>query len=734
MSGTRIGPYRLLHTLGVGGMGEVFLAERADAEFEQKVAIKVVSGGNFSRSVQSRLKIERQILAQLDHPNIAHLLDGGSLPEGTAYLVMEYIDGLPIDAYCDANRLDIAARLKLFQTVCAAVHYAHQNLIVHRDLKPSNILVTAAGVPKLLDFGIAKLLDERQSVQHTLAMTHAGLRVLTPDHASPEQVRGQPVTTSSDVYVLGVLLYKLLAGASPFVIASTRLTDIERAICEKEPPLPSHAVIVDATPAALAVADARATTPPRLRRSLRGDLDNMILRAMCKDPERRYASSQQMASDIQRFLEGKPVIARRDTVSYRSAKFVRRHWLPVAAAASFVMLIMAFAATTYIQAKRFAAERDRVAEQREDAERERARAQEISSFLVDLFKLTDPEQNRGNQVTARQLLDSGAKRLQSGLVDQPASKAALLATVATVYDSLGQFQDALPLLNESLQLQPPSADRERIDTLLELGRARMGAGDTARSETALQEALRLSRSEFGNQSAEVGRALWMLGRLRLQLGQSTEAKTYFERGLAMLETEHAPPTDVSAVLDDLAQMYARDQQWLLAKQAYERALAIDRKVLGEDSPRAAIHQVSLGLLLQDQGQLAAAEREYRDALAIYDKSLPANHQWRAAALMQLARLLVDRGQAEEALGLSERALAIWTATSPDSSPSIAQAHSVHAYALVHLGRAPEAQPELAAAVPLLLSARGADDPVVKRAQQWLDDLAAQPPQTASSLP
>jgi serine/threonine protein kinase len=226
----------------------------------------VVHGGAATQGVQSRLKIERQILAQLDHPNIAHLLDGGSLPDGTVYIVMEYVDGIPIDAYCDANRLDVAARLKLFQTVCTAVHYAHQNLIVHRDLKPSNILVTAAGVPKLLDFGIAKLLDDRQAMQLTLAMTHADIRIMTPDHASPEQVRGQAITTSSDVYVLGVLLYKLLTGTSPFVIPSMRLTDIERAICGKDAPLPSLAV-ESADPAqarGIVEASSRAATPCRI--------------------------------------------------------------------------------------------------------------------------------------------------------------------------------------------------------------------------------------------------------------------------------------------------------------------------------------------------------------------------------------------------------------------------------------------------------------------------------------
>ena len=409
MAESRIGPYRLLRTLGIGGMGEVFLAERADAEFEQQVAIKVVTGGAFSRSVQSRLKTERQILAHLDHPNIARLLDGGSLPDGTAYLVMEYVDGVPIDAYCDSNRLDVAARLKLFQTVCAAVHFAHQNLVVHRDIKPSNILVTAAGVPKLLDFGIAKLLDERQAVHNTLLVTQADLRIMTPDFASPEQIRGQAITTTSDVYVLGVLLYRLLAGCGPFVLASTRLSDIERAICEKDPAAPSHTIHNDQSAQARAIAEARKTSPGRLHRALKGDLDNIVLMAMRKEPERRYGSSQQLASDIQRHLDGKPVIARRDTLHYRATKFARRHWLPVSAGVGVFALILAFAVTTYVQTLHIAAERDRVAEQRERTERERIRAEEISTFLVDLFKLTGPEENRGNQVTARELLDSGAQ-------------------------------------------------------------------------------------------------------------------------------------------------------------------------------------------------------------------------------------------------------------------------------------------------------------------------------------
>ncbi|HEV7358405.1 MAG TPA: serine/threonine-protein kinase [Steroidobacteraceae bacterium] len=612
--GDRIGPYRVLRTLGSGGMGEVYLAERADAQFEQQVAIKVVHGGTLAVAMHSRLKLERQILAQLDHPNIAHLLDGGALPDGSAYIVMEYIDGVAIDVFCDTNRLDIAGRLKLFQTVCAAVHYAHQNLIVHRDLKPSNILVTAPGVPKLLDFGIAKLLDDRQAARHTLAVTQADVRIMTPDHASPEQVRGQAITTSSDVYVLGVLLYKLLCGTSPFFISSMRLSEIERAICEKDPVPPSQAVSSDDSPDSMFIAESRGASAKRLRRALDGDLDNIVLMAMRKEPERRYGSAQQLAGDIQRYLDGMPVIARGDTLSYRATKFVRRHWLPVTAGIGAAFLILAFAMTTYFQSQRISAGRDRVAQQRERAEHERARAEEVSTFLVNLFKLSDPEENRGNQVTARELLDSGSKRLQAGLQDQPATKAALLSTVGAVYDSLGQYQDALPLLDEALQLQSQEQDGSRLETLLELGRARIGAGELSRAEAPLQEALHLAQRDAGSTSIETGRALLTLGMLRHQQGKFGEAKNLYIRSLAMLENAKAAETDVSTVLGELAKVYSREQQWDLAKQAYERALEIDRHILGDDHPRVAFRMQNLAIVAQNMGDLKQAEVLYRDAL------------------------------------------------------------------------------------------------------------------------
>jgi serine/threonine-protein kinase len=658
MIGNRIGPYRILRTLGAGGMGEVYLAERADAQFEQQVAIKVVHGGAVAVGMHSRLKLERQILAQLDHPNIAHLLDGGALPDGSAYIVMEYIDGIAIDAYCDSNRLDIPARLKLFQTVCGAVHYAHQNLIVHRDLKPSNILVTAGGLPKLLDFGIAKLLDDRQAARHTLAVTQADIRVMTPDHASPEQVRGQAITTSSDVYVLGVLLYKLLCGTSPFFISSMRLSEIERAICEKDPPPPSQMVSSDESPESMFIAEARGTSAKRLRRALDGDLNNIVLMSMRKEPERRYGSAEQMAGDIQRFLEGKPVIARRDTVSYRTSKFVKRHWLPVSTAAAATFLIVAFSVTTYEQSLRIAAERDRAAQQREIAEHERARAEEVSTFLVNLFKLSDPEENRGNQVTARELLDSSAKRLQAGLLDQPATKAALMTTVGEVYDSLGQYQDAASILNESLQLQSSLDEKSRISTLLEIGRARSGAGDLSGAEAPLQEALRLSQREYGASSQQSGLALWALGRLRHKQGQFGEAKELYKRSLDIQELSHGQPTDMSALLDDLGKIYSREQQWSLAKQSYERALEVDRSALGDDHPRVAAHLTNLAIVAQNMGDFRLAEILYRDAIARLERGYGSQHPETAAAKGNYGLLLQRQDRLSEAEPLLRDAVAV----------------------------------------------------------------------------
>jgi serine/threonine protein kinase len=347
--GQRIGPYRVTGIVGQGGMGAVYQAVRDDDQYRKQVAIKLVKRGLDTEFILSRFRHERQILASLEHPHIARLLDGGTTDDGLPYLVMEYIEGRPITDYGSANKLSLTERLKLFRLVCSAVQYAHQNLVVHRDLKPSNILVTPDGTPKLLDFGIAKLLNPDTSPEG-MSQTQTALMMLTPDYASPEQVRGEPVTTATDVYSLGVVLYELLTGQRPHHFKSYSPVEIERVITQSEPERPSVAVsgIREQGSGVRDTTDDGRRTRDRLARQLRGDLDNIVLMALRKEPERRYSSVEQLSEDIRRHLDGRPVIARKDTVGYRAGKFIQRHKLGLAAVALVILsLVGGIVVSTY---------------------------------------------------------------------------------------------------------------------------------------------------------------------------------------------------------------------------------------------------------------------------------------------------------------------------------------------------------------------------------------------------
>jgi serine/threonine protein kinase/tetratricopeptide (TPR) repeat protein len=643
LEGQRLGPYRIERKLGTGGMGDVYLAERADDEYQQRVAIKLVRAGLFSSQVQSRLRMERQILARLEHPNIARLLDGGRAPDGTPYLVMEYVDGEPIDRFCDRHRLDLEARLALVRKVCAAVHYAHQNLIVHRDLKPNNILITADGVPKLLDFGIAKLLDTRQSL-HTLAVTHMDYRVMTPAHASPEQIRGDVITTSSDIYVLGVLLYELLTGRRPFQLVGSRITDLERIICDQDPLPPSQIAaktMADSPDLAADIATARTTTPNRLERDLRGDLDNIILMAMRKDAGRRYASAEQLAADLDRHSTGKPVSASRDTWVYRTRKFVGRHTLGVTAATLGVLLLTAFSVVTLVQAQRIARERDIAATQR-------ARAEQVSSFLVELFELSDPSKSRGNQVTARELLDIGARRVSAGLEDQPETRATLLGTIGRVYGSLGLYGDAISLQEQALESRRKlfgPAHPEVALALAGLGDALREQGQFAQAETRLTEALDMQRQTLGSRAVELSPTLMSLGHLAEQRGQLDAAQRYYEQGLDIYRQHRmlqAP--EAASIYNDLAGLSLQRGEYERAAQLYRTALDIDRTALGQDHPQVAMHIQNLALTLHRQGKLAEAAPLYVESLELLQRVLGERHPHTLDALANYGNFLRRNGE------------------------------------------------------------------------------------------
>ncbi len=652
IEGQRLGAYRIVRKLGSGGMGDVYLAERADEEYQQQVAIKLVRAGAFSPQVQGRLRTERQILARLQHANIARLLDGGRAPDGTPYLVMEYIDGEPIDTYCDRRRLPLTERIALVRTVCAAVHYAHQNLIVHRDLKPSNILITPSGEVKLLDFGIAKLLDARHSA-HTLAVTHIDYRVMTPAHASPEQVRGDSITTASDIYVLGVLLFELLCGRKPFQLVGSRLTDMERIICEQEPSLPSTMVERTAQESPQLLEEmvvCRSTTRNRLRKDLRGDLDNIVMMAMRKDPARRYSSAEQLSADLGSHLTGQPVLATSDSWAYRSGKFVARHKWPVLASTLGVLMLAAFAVVTFLQAQRIAQERDIVAA-------ERSRAEQVSSFLVELFELSDPSKSRGNQVTARELLDIGARRVSVGLTDQPETRATLLGTIGRVYSSLGLYGDSVSLLEEALQsriaLYGPK-NEQVAEALVMLGDVLCEQGKLDECEQRLSAALEMQQELKSPTAIEIAPTLHGYAKLAQQRGSLDIAERYYNESLAIYRRHGQERTTAAAsTMNELAGLYSYRGDFGMAETMYRAALDIDRHALGQDHPQVAMHVHDIAVTLQMQGKMIEAEPLYAESTQMLRRILGPTHPHTLDALANYGRYLRrtgDLNRAEQVLG------------------------------------------------------------------------------------
>lgn len=663
LAGERIGAYRLVRSLGEGGMGEVFLAERADAQFNQQVAIKLVRRGLLSRQSQQRLRLERQILATLDHPNIARLFDGGATDDGTPYIVMEYIDGEPIDIYCDRRNLSIEARLKLFQAVCSAVHRAHQNLIVHRDLKPSNILVTADGTPKLLDFGIAKWLDDNGHMMHTMAVTQADIRVMTPGHASPEQVRGDLITTASDIYVLGVLLHELLCGFKPYLVRGIRLAELERAICEDDPPSPSEAIGIarDSSHSSIEqVATQRGTTPARLQRQLRGDLDNIVAMAMRKEPERRYPSVEQFNADIDRLQRGLPVLARADSWSYRSSKFIKRHGAALGLAAAFLAMLIGFSVTTLIQSKRVERERDVANKERTIAEAERARAEEVSDFLIESFTNADPSRARGNSITAKEILDTGAKRISTELRGQPALQATLMDTIGTVYFGLGELEQAQPMFEQALSIRRATFGDDSLDvgrSLFSLNRLYAERGDLPKAEQLARESISLAEKYTGADSLQTARTLCQLAFIEHRQGKLAAAEQLFQRCLdirvARLGKAHELVADP---LDNLAMIAMDRKDFDTAEHLAREALAIDEQSRHEDHPLYARHLHNLASALQGKGELKAAGPLYQQAIASYDRVLGPMHPDTIDAMSNYGRYLMKEGRLDEAQKIFETML------------------------------------------------------------------------------
>ncbi len=614
-SGLRIGAYRLIRTLGEGGMGRVYLAARADDQYQQNVAIKVMrSSVGRSPGMLMRFRAERQILANLNHPNIARLLDGGLTPDGLPYLVIEYVDGAPLDDYCGRANLSIDARLRLFRTICSAVEYAHGNLVVHRDIKPANILVASDGTPKLLDFGIAKLLDPSTESGDGPSVTRSTERLMTPEYASPEQICGQAVTTATDVYSLGTVLYELLTGRSPFRLTKSSPLETVRAICEDEPKRPSS--VVDGRPAE--------------SRKLKGDLDNIVLKAMRKEPARRYASVAQFSEDVRRFLEGYPVEARSGTWRYRSAKFVRRHKAGVAAAAAMIAAIVAFGIGMGILAR--------------TATRERLTAQREAQFLESLFAAVSPLETHGAAITARELLDAGVKRIDRELAAEPAARAAIYDSVAESYRGIGLYDQGLPLKRKAYELRLKTFGENNLETAASLdGWATLLRlqGHYRQADPLFRRALDVRRKLAGGRSPLVAQSLTNLGECLFLEERITESIAVLRQALAL--DRQLGPDEGEDTRNYLALAVKRTGGLAEAAQLMDEAFEIGKRTSGLDDPDTAISLHNLASIWMDLGDYRDAESALRQCVAIRRKVLGNNHPDLVYSLNNLGWLLLAKG-------------------------------------------------------------------------------------------
>jgi eukaryotic-like serine/threonine-protein kinase len=704
----RIGPYEVVGEIGRGGMGVVLEARRRDQGFERRVAIKLVKRGMDTDFILRRFESERRILAGLDHRNIARVLDGGSTGDGLPYFVMERIEGRNIVVYCQEENLGVAERLDLFRQVCDAVQYAHQHLVIHRDIKPSNILVTSDGVAKLLDFGLARVVQGGE--RETADRTQTALRLFTPDYASPEQVRGETLTTATDVYSLGVVLYELLTGARPYRLKSGSPEEVTGAVLEQQPQRPS--------------------TKVRLHR----DLDSIVLAALRKEPSRRYASAEQLSEDIGRHREGLPVRARPDTFPYRAGKFVRRHKIGMAAGTVAAASLVAALSVSIVQTRAARLERDR-------AQVEAGKARQVSEFLRSLFESSLPRKSRGEKLTAQDLIDSGAARVDQELAGQPELHASMLALLGSVYLELGLVPKAEPLLEKSLAIRERFLGKNHPDvaeSLYFLGRLKGRQADYPRARALLQRAVEIREREaatpaFAETLSGLGGVLKSVGRLQdardlyaravaveeeiggpnlhkwlsnlaaaeEDLGEYESARRLLERALDIgIRREGKADVQVDVTLLNLAGVLRAQEEFAGALPLFERAVTMDERVFGKESVGVAYGLGEMGELCLAMGDRTRARELIGRSIETSERVLGAEHPGLAAPLTYEGRLFLAEGKPREALALFERARRLLErALGDEDHPEIANILVDLAQARMNLG-------DVAAGEPILRRALG----------------------------
>ncbi len=731
LAGMTIGAYTLESPIGHGGMGSVWKAMRSDGRFEGYAALKLLNAALVGRGGEERFKREGTILARLTHPNIARLIDAGVSNVGQPYLVLELVDGRHIDSHCDDERLSVEDRIRLFLDVQTAVAHAHANLVVHRDLKPSNVLVTKAGQVKLLDFGIAKLIEENPDQPR---LTREAGAAMTPKYAAPEQVTGGSITTATDVYSLGVLLYELLSGHHPAGAAHTP-SEFVKAVAETEPlRLSAVAHSGSETASIETIAAERGTTPERLRRALRGDLETIVAKALRKDPAARYASVGEFADDLRRYLDHQPISARPETLRYRAAKFVRRHWAPLALGTAAVLLLIG---TTAFYTVRLAAERDRARTEAEKASR-------VSELMTNLLLGVDPYRTPdARQPSVSNLLAAAADRVTTDLADQPQVQVELLNIIGRTYQRLGlndlalpilqraldtgrrtfgaedvriaqslndigvlqravgHPEAALPLLTESLAMRRRllgSNDKDVAVTLVEQARVLGDLGRPNESFAPALEALEIRRRVFGEEHRETATSKVQVGRVWMQRGDLDRAETLFRESFEttrrLLGDDHP---NTSSNKGSVASVLAARGQFKDAERLYRESLATDEKIFGAGSPETAGTMNNLALVIEADGRLKEAGDMFEEALRISRAKFGDDHPTVLTMSLNVARTKIDRGIVADSEPVLRHVLAMRSKTLPADDWRVAQAQSVLAASLLAQGRVADAKPLMEAA-------------------------------------
>ena len=680
--GELLNEYKMLSFLGEGGMGEVYLAE--DMERGRKVALKMVRGVPGRSNLIRHFRQEERILAQLNHPNIAQLYSTALTPSQVPYLVMEYVEGEPLDTYCERKQLSIRDRLDLFRKVCAAVAYAHRHLVIHRDLKPANIRVTPEGEPKLLDFGIAKLLDDSAPPAQLAGQTMTLAAAMTPDYASPEQIRGEPMTTASDVYSLGIVLYQLLTNQKPYRIKGRRLDEISRVILEQEATRPSTALR----------RAARTRMETRKAELLQGDLDNIVLMALRKEPGRRYSSAAELGEDIRRYLIGWPVIAHKDTLTYRTSKFVTRHRLGVAVAAAVALAVISSLVVAVWEANRATRERDL-------AQKEKVKAQEINKFLQSILSAASPEA-KGKNATVADVLSDATERVEKEFANQPELKAQALVTIGRTYTDLGDDVRAKDILTEALTLNTQLYGEESGPTainLIYLSVDLLNVGRANEAEQFLTQAIETMRKLKLPENHDYFYGMFVLGELYVRKGDYAKAKPLLEQALSLAEKQRDPNNeDAAYVLISMGRLKQFSGDDASAEVDYRRSIEILRRLAPRFEPRLAIALMNLGSVLTNQGR-------YDDAInALNESDLFAEKIGESIYVLVVRQSLgtayLKKGDYAKAIEEGQRAIAIGRRIKLEGLASFSEALNCVGRALTATGRAGEAEAYLQEAVAI----------------------------------